>query len=171
MWTSDGRTNNEKFFSSPRMLDARKAAFEYAHNLAHVMEVARKEGVINYNTPGEILDPSHTIDELVIGNVYISVIYEEGNGDLVQTDEDLIYMIVTGEEDSLDLAPEEAELVLKYMEVFDPQDPESIRIRNRESLYYIRNGGFDAIRMVNYRDQPVFLLLDDYKRLLDKELV
>lgn len=171
MWTSDGRTNNEKFFSSPKMLQARKAAFEYAHNLAHVMEVARKEGVICYNTPCEILDPSHTLDELVIGNVYISVVYEEENGGTLQNDEDLIYMIVSGEEDSLDLPPEDAELVLKYMEVFDPHDPETIRIRNREALYYIKKGGFDAIRMINNGSHPVFLLMDDYKRLSEKELV
>jgi hypothetical protein len=171
MWTSDGRTNNEKFFSGCRMLEARKAAFEYAHNLAHVMEEARKQGVISYNTPEEILDPGVTMDQLVIGNVYISVVYEEKCGEVLQTDEDLIFMIVSGEENSLDLPPEEAALVLKYMELFDPLDAEAIRIRNREALYYIKHGGFNAIRVVNNGPQTVFLLMDDYRRLAEKEMV
>jgi hypothetical protein len=71
----------------------------------------------------------------------------------------------------LHLPPEDARLVLKYMELFDPLDPETIRIRNREAMYYIKHGGFNAIRMVNYGKEPVFLLMDDYKRLQEKELV
>jgi hypothetical protein len=171
MWTSDGRVNNEKFFSAREMLKARKAAFEYAHNLAHVMEEARKQGVINFNTPEEILDPESRMEEVVIGNVYISIVYEEISEGVNKTDEDIIYMIVSGEENNIDLPPEEAKLVLKYMELFDPRDPETIRISNREAFYYIRNGGFNAIRILKCGLQSVFLLMDDYWRLVEKELV
>ena len=171
MWTSDGRVNNEKLFSAKDMLKARKAAFKYAHNLAHVMEEARKQGVISFNTPEEILDPEIRMDEVVIGNVHISIVYEENSGGALQTDEDLIYMIVSGEEDNLDLPPADAKLVLKYMELFDPQDPETVRIRNREAFYYFRKGGFDAIRILKCGLQPVFLLIEDYWRLLGKDLV
>jgi hypothetical protein len=171
MWTSDGRVNNEKFFSAKDMLKARKDAFKYAHNLAHVMEEARKQGVISFNTPEEILDPEIRMDEVVIGNVHISIVYEENSGGVLQTDEDLIYMIVSGEEDNIDLPPAEAKLVLKYMELFDPQDPETVRIRNREAFYYFKKGGFNAIRILKCGLHPVFLLMEDYWRLLGKELV
>lgn len=171
MWTSDEKVHNEKFFSAKEMLKARKQAFKYAHNLAHIMEEARKQGVISFNTPEEILDPELRMDEVVIGNVYISIVYEETTAGITQTDEDLIYMIVSGEEENIDLPPDEAKLVLKYMELFDPLDPEAIRIRNREAFYYIRNGGFNAIRILKCGLQSVFLLMDDYWRLVERQVV
>jgi hypothetical protein len=171
MWTSDGRVDNEKFFNGSDLLVARREAFHYAGNLAHIMEEARKAGVISYSTPEEILDPVNEFEEVVIGNVFVSVVYEEKQGSGVQSDEDIIHMIFSEEENIEGLPEDEEKLVLQKMEVFDTNDPEIIRIRNREAWYYIREGGFKAIRIVPSAIQPLFLLLDDYLRLKGKQLI
>jgi hypothetical protein len=171
MWTSDGKANNEKFFSSPDLLEARKDAFHYGQNLAHVMEEARKAGVIKFDTPHEILDPEKELDEMVIGNVFISVVYEEKHGDLVQTDEDIIHMIICDEADLGELNLKNEKLAHQKLEVFDPFDPESIRVRNKEAWFYIRKGGFHLITVINSGTQSVLLLMDAYLRLKEKDLI
>jgi hypothetical protein len=171
MWTSDGKIHNEKFFSSGDLLQARKEAFHYAQNLSHIMDEARKAGVIDFDTTEEILDPVKELDDVVIGNVFISVIYEEKMGDLLQTDEDIIHMIICDEADLGRLTLEDEKLAHQKLEVFDPFDPEAIRVRNKEAWFYIRKGGFDLITVINSGTQAVLLLMDDYLRLKEKDLI
>ena len=66
MWTSDRNIHSQKFFSSEQMLEARRASFEYAHNLLDIMEEAKKQGVISYNNPEEILDPEVRIEDVEV---------------------------------------------------------------------------------------------------------
>jgi hypothetical protein len=171
MWTSDGKINNEKFFSACDLLHARKEAFHYAQNLSHVMNEARKAGVIDFDTAEEILNPEKELDDIVIGNVFISVVYEDKTNDLVQTDEDIIHMIICDEADLGKLTLEDEKLAHQKLEVFDPFDPEAIRVRNKEAWFYIREGGFDLITVINAGTQAVLLLMDDYLRLKEKDLI
>lgn len=172
MWTSDKQVHSEKFFSAAEMLEARREAFAYADNLLDVMEEARQAGVISYNNPEEILDPEVRIEDVVIGSVHVTVVYEEVNEQVVTTDEDLIYMPVPNE-GSLVEVPVDEERILQIirMETIDLTDPETIRIHNREANHYLKSGGHKGIAFLTIGNQELFLLMDDFTRLKNKRMI
>ena len=172
MWTSDRNIHSQKFFSSEQMLEARRASFEYAHNLLDIMEEAKKQGVISYNNPEEILDPEVRIEDVVIGSVHVSVVYEENKDGLTITDEDLIYMPVPNEGSTVEIPVEDSAIMqVTNMEAVDLTDPETIRIHNREAEYYIKTGGHQGIVFLTIGDRELFLLMDDFVRLKNKEMI
>jgi len=172
MWTSDKDIHSEKFFRSPNLLEARREAFAYAHNLLDIMEEARQAGVINYNDPEEILDPDVRIEDVVIGSVHVSVVYEETKDGMTITDEDLIYMPVANEGSTVEIPVEEDKIMqVTRMETIDLTDKETIRIHNREAEYYIKTGGHQGILFLTIDDNELFLLMDDFIRLKNKELI
>src|SRR5687768_14765752 len=97
MWTSDESAGTDKFLENENLLQARRDAFQHAENLRNVMEEAKKAGVINYHDPEVILSPEVKLEDVVLGNVQVSVVYEERRGELLLTDEDLIYVAVANE--------------------------------------------------------------------------
>ena len=172
MWTSDKNIHSQKFFSSEKMLEARRQSFEYAHNLLDIMEEAKKQGVISYNNPEEILDPEVRIEDVVIGSVHVSVVYEENKDGLTITDEDLIYMPVPNEGSTVEIPVEDSAIMqVTNMEAVDLTDPETIRIHNREAEYYIKTGGHQGIVFLTIDDRELFLLMDDFVRLKNKEMI
>ena len=172
MWTSKEGTTSEKMFEGEDLLETRRAAFAYADNLVDIMEEAKQAGVLEYNAPEEILDPEVTIDEVVIGNVHVSVVYEEIRAELTLTDEDIVYMAVPNEGSKIHIPIDEttrAEVL--NIENFDLDDDETIRIHNREAWCYISKGGYEGIKIINTGTNIVFLLWDDYLRLRSKQLI
>ncbi|GEM_PF-2577816 len=172
MWTSDKAIHSEKFFKSENLLEARREAFAYAHNLLDIMEEAKQAGVINYNNPEEILDPEVGIDEVIIGSVHVSVVYEEVKDGMTLTEEDLIYMPVPNEGTTVEIPVEEDQVMeVTNIETIDLTDPETIRIHNREAEYYIKTGGHQGIVFLTIENRELFLLMDDFIRLKDKDLI
>src|SRR5215204_2181792 len=172
MWTSDKAIHSEKFFKSENLLVARREAFAYAHNLLDIMEEAKQAGVINYNNPEEILDPEVGIDEVIIGSVHVSVVYEEVKDGMTLTEEDLIYMPVPNEGTTVEIPVEEDQVMeVTNIETIDLTDPETIRIHNREAEYYIKTGGHQGIVFLTIENRELFLLMDDFIRLKDKDLI
>jgi len=172
MWTSDKAIHSEKFFKSENLLEARREAFTYAHNLLDIMEEAKQAGVINYNNPEEILDPEVGIDEVIIGSVHVSVVYEEVKDGMTLTEEDLIYMPVPNEGTTVEIPVEEDQVMeVTNIETIDLTDPETIRIHNREAEYYIKTGGHQGIVFLTIENRELFLLMDDFIRLKDKDLI
>jgi hypothetical protein len=172
MWTSDQKVHSEKFFTSTDRLEARREAFAYADNLLDVMEEAKQAGVINYSNPEEILDPDVRIEDVVIGSVHVTVMYEESKEGIVSTDEDLIYMPVANEGSTVEVpVDEERVLQIIRMETIDLTDPETIRIHNKESEYYLKTGGHRGIVFLSIGDYELFLLMDDFVRLKNKQMI
>lgn|SRR5215211_3766956 len=172
MWTSDEVIHAEKFFADANLLKARREAFSYADNLLDIMEEAKKAGVIKYNDPEEILDPAVKIEDVVIGSVHVSILYEEVKDGITVTDEDLIYMPVPNEGSTVEIPVDETQVVqVTSIETIDLTDPETIRIHNREADYYIRLGGHEGIVFLSIEDRELFLLMDDFVRLKNKDLI
>ncbi|MGN6399788.1 MAG: hypothetical protein ACTHMD_05005, partial [Flavisolibacter sp.] len=107
MWTSDKDIQSEKFFYNEKPLQARREAFAYADNLLDIMEEAKQAGVINYNNTEEILNPDVRIEDVVIGSVHVSVVYEEVKDAITVTDEDIIYMPVPNEGSTVEIQIDE----------------------------------------------------------------
>ena len=171
MWTSDGAIHTEKRFMGAD-LSTRREAFAFADNLVDIMEEARQAGVLRYNNPEEILDPSVNIEDVVIGSVHVSILYESMKEDLVVTQEDLIYMPVANEGSSIEVPVDgNKTLRLLNLEKVDLTDDETIRIFNKEAEHYLQNGGHEGIMMLHADDQVVYLLMDDYRRLVKKGLI
>lgn len=172
MWTSDKDIRSEKFFTSENLLESRREAFAYAHNLLDIMEEAKQAGVINYNNPEEILNPDVRIEDVVIGSVHVSVLYEEEKDGLIITDEDLIYMPVPNEGKTVEIPVDEDKVMqVTSIETIDLTDNETIRIHNREAEYYIKMGGHHGIVFLAIDKRKLFLLMDDFVRLKNKELI
>ena len=172
MWTSDKTIHTEKLFHSPTILEARKEAFAYAGNLVEIMEEAKQAGVIHYNKPEEILSPAVSIEDVVIGSVYVSVVYEEIKDGMAVTDEDIIYMPVANEGRTMEVPMDENKVMqLTCMETIDLTDEETIRIHNREAEHYIKTGGHQGIVFLTVEGREPFLLMDDFVRLKNKNLI
>jgi hypothetical protein len=172
MWTSDKNIHNEKFFSSVDLLEARRQAFAYADNLVEIMDEAKQAGVIHYNNPEEILDPLTTIEDVVIGSVYVSVMYEETKNEVTVTDEDIIYMPVANEGSTVEVPVDENKIMqVTSIETIDLTDEETIRIHNKEAEHYIKTGGHQGIAFLTINKRELFLLMDDFVRLKNKNLI
>ena len=172
MWTSDKIIHSEKFFSSATNLEARRQAFAYADNLVEIMEEAKQAGVIHYNNAEEILNPKTTIEEVIIGSVHVSVAYEEIKDDITITDEDIIYMPVANEGSIVEVPIDENQVAqITSIETIDLTDDESIRIHNREASYYLKTGGADNIVSLAIEGRQLLLLMDDFIRLKNKNLI
>lgn len=172
MWTSDEKIHNEKIFSSPNLLEARREAFAYAENLVEIMEEARQAGVIHYNEPEEILDPAVPIEDVVIGSVHVNVMYEEIKDGITQTSEDLIYMPVANEGSVVEVpVTENTVMQVTTIETVDLTDEETIRIHNREAEHYMKAGGHHGIIFLTIGSQELLLLMDDFVRLKNKNLI
>lgn len=172
MWTSDKKIHNEKFFSSQNLLEARREAFAYADNLVEIMEEARQAGVIHYNEPEEILNPAVTIEDVVIGSVHVTILYEEVKDGITQTTEDLIYMPVANEGSIIEIPVNDNKVMqVTSMETVDLTDEETIRIHNREAGYYVKTGGHQGVIFLTVGNQELFLLMDDFVRLKNKKLI
>lgn len=172
MWTSDKQVHSEKFFSQEDQLQARREAFSYADNLLDIMEEAKQAGVIQYSNPEEILDPDVRIEDVVIGSVHVSVVYEESKDGIVSTDEDLIYMPVPNEGTTVEV-PLDEERILQVirMETIDLTDPDTIRVHNKEAAYYLKTGGHKGIVFLTIGNDELFLLMDDFTRLKNKQMI
>ena len=172
MWTSDKDIHSQRFFSAENMLTARREAFEYANNLLDIMEDAKKAGVINYNNPEDILNPETSIEDVIIGSVHVSIVYEHTKDGITSTDEDLIYMPVPDEGSTIDIPLDEQRIMqVTRIETIDLTDPETIRIHNREAEYYIKNGGHQGVVFLTIESRELFLLMEDFVRLKNKDLI
>ena len=172
MWTSDQTIHSEKFFSSEDMLESRRQAFAYADNLLDIMEEAKQEGVIRYSNPEEILDPEVGIDEVVIGSVHVTVTYEQEKDGITTTEEDLIYMPVPNEGSTLEIPLDENRILqLLRLEAIDLTDQETIRIHNKEAEFYMKSGGHAGVVYLTIGEKSLFLLMDDFVRLKNKEII
>lgn len=172
MWISDEKIITEKLFTSANLLEARRKAFNFADNLIDVMDEAKKAGVIKYHSAEEILNPDTKLESIVIGNVHVTVVYENIKDGTAQTEEDLIYMPVANEGSPIEV-PVEGSTTVKIInrETFDILDWETIKIHNREAEFYLQNGGHEGIKMITAAENSLYLLLDDYKRLCEKGLL
>jgi hypothetical protein len=172
MWTSDEKVHAEKFFTAGSLLEARREAFRYADNLLDIMEDAKKAGVITYNDTEEILDPERGIEDVVIGSVHVCVVYEEEKDGMTITDEDIIYMPVPNEGNTVEIPVSEEKLVqVTNIETIDLTDEETVHALNREAGYYIKTGGHQGIVFLTISGRELFLLMDDFTRLKNKELL
>ncbi|HEU4633329.1 MAG TPA: hypothetical protein VFS22_05050 [Flavisolibacter sp.] len=172
MWTSDKDIHNEKFFSSENLLEARRQAFAYADNLVEIMDEAKQAGVIHYNNPEEILNPSVTIEDVVIGSVHVSVVYDETKDNITVLDEDIIYMPVANEGRTVEVPIDENKIMqVTSIETIDLTDEETIRIHNKEAEHYIKTGGHQGIVFLTIDQRELFLLMDDFVRLKNKNLI
>jgi hypothetical protein len=172
MWTSDKNIHSEKFFASVNLLEARREAFAYADNLVEIMEEAKQAGVISYNKPEEILDPAVKIEDVVIGSVHVTVVYEEVKEDLIQTEEDLIYMPVANEGSTVEIQIDNDKIMqVTSIEAIDLTDEETVRIHNKEAGHYIRTGGHQGIVFLMIENHELLLLMDDFVRLKNKKLI
>jgi hypothetical protein len=172
MWTSDKVIHSEKMFSSPNILEARKEAFAYADNLVEIMAEAKQAGVIHYNDPEEILNPAATIEDVVIGSVYVSVVYEETKNEVTVTDEDIIYMPVPNEGSTVEVPIEDNKIMqVTNMETIDLTDEETIRVHNKEAEHYLKTGGHQGIVYLMVDNRELFLMMDDFVRLKNKQLL
>jgi len=171
MWTSDGAIHTEKQFTGADIA-TRREAFAFADNLVDVMEEARQAGVLRYNNPEEILDPAVKIEDVIIGSVHVSVLYESFREGMAAMHEDLLYMPVANEGSSIEVPVDgNKTLRLLNLEKVDLTDEETIRIFNKEAEYYLHHGGHEGIMMLHADDRVVYLLMDDYRRLLKKGLI
>jgi len=172
MWTSDKNICSEKFFNNERSLQARREAFSYADNLLDIMEEAKQAGVINYNNTEEILNPEVTIEDVVIGSVHVSVVYEEVKDGITLTDEDIIYMPVPNEGSIVEIPIDENKMAqVTNIETIDLTDAETIKVHNREAEFYIKTGGHQGIVFLTIENRELFLLMDDFTRLKNKNLL
>jgi hypothetical protein len=172
MWTSDKNICSEKFFNNERSLQARREAFSYADNLLDIMEEAKQAGVINYNNTEEILNPEVTIEDVVIGSVHVSVVYEEVKDGITLTDEDIIYMPVPNEGSIVEIPIDENKMAqVTNIETIDLTDAETIKVHNREAEFYIKTGGHQGIVFLTIENRELFLLMDDFIRLKNKNLL
>jgi len=172
MWTSDKDIHNEKFFSSENLLEARRQAFAYADNLVEIMDEAKQAGVIHYNNPEEILNPSVTIEDVVIGSVHVSVVYDETKDNITVLDEDIIYMPVANEGRTVEVPIDENKIMqVTSIETIDLTDEETIRIQAKEAEHYIKTGGHQGIVFLTIDQRELFLLMDDFVRLKNKNLI
>lgn len=172
MWTSDKQIHNEKFFSGEPLLKARREAFAYADNLLDIMEEARQAGVINYNNAEEILDPQVRIEDVVIASVHVIVVYEAMKDGVRLTDEDIIYMPVPNEGRVVEIPVDENNLVeVTTIETIDLTDADTVQAHNREASYYIATGGHQGIVFLTVENRELFLLMDDFTRLKNKQLI
>lgn len=172
MWTSDKDIHSEKFFPAENLLEARRQAFAYADNLVEIMEEAKQAGVIHYNNPEEILNPSVTIEDVVIGSVHVSVVYDETRDNITVLDEDIIYMPVANEGRTVEVAIDENKIMqVTSIETIDLTDEETIRIHNKEAEHYIKTGGHQGIVFLTVDHRELFLLMDDFVRLKNKNLI
>lgn len=172
MWTSDKDIRSEKFFCNEKPLQARREAFAYADNLLDVMEEAKQAGVINYNNAEEILNPDVRIEDVVIGSVHVSVVYEDMKDGITLTDEDIIYMPVPNEGSTVEIQIDDNKLAqVINIETIDLTDAETIKIHNREAEFYMKTGGHQGIVFLTIENQELFLLMDDFTRLKNKNLL
>ena len=172
MWTSDKDIRSEKFFYNEKPLQARREAFAYADNLLDIMEEAKQAGVINYNNTEEILNPDVRIEDVVIGSVHVSVVYEEVKDAITVTDEDIIYMPVPNEGSTVEIQIDENKLAqVTNIETIDLTDAETVRIHNREAEFYMKTGGHQGIVFLTIENRELFLLMDDFTRLKNKNLL
>lgn len=172
MWTSAEATKAEKFFHAGKLIDARRAAFAYADSMVDVMEEAKQAGVINYNDPEEILHPDVRLEDVVIGSVHVTVVYETITNDITMEEEDLIYMPVPNEGSKVEVPVGEDEIVQYInLETIDLNDEETIRIHNREVACYIKEGAHEGIIFLTIGEKELFLLMDDYERLKSKSMI
>lgn len=172
MWTSDKQIQSEKFFVDDNLLKARRTAFSYADNLLDIMEEAKKAGVIKYNNVEEILDPKVRIEDVVIGNVHVSVVYEDVKEGVRLTDEDIVYMPVPNEGNVVEIAVDDDNIVqVTPIETIDLNDADTIQAHNREASFYIATGGHQGIVFLTIANREVFLLMDDFTRLKNKNLI
>ena len=172
MWTSDKDIQSEKFFYNEKPLQARREAFTYADNLLDIMEEAKQAGVINYNNTEEILNPDVRIEDVVIGSVHVSVVYEEVKDAITVTDEDIIYMPVPNEGSTVEIQIDENKLAqVTNIETIDLTDAETVRIHNREAEFYMKTGGHQGIVFLTIENRELFLLMDDFTRLKNKNLL
>ncbi|MGN6166406.1 MAG: hypothetical protein ACTHOF_17880 [Flavisolibacter sp.] len=172
MWTSDKDIRSEKFFCNEKPLQARREAFAYADNLLDVMEEAKQAGVINYNNAEEILNPDVRIEDVVIGSVHVSVVYEDVKDGITLTDEDIIYMPVPNEGSTVEIQIDDNKLAqVINIETIDLTDAETIKIHNREAEFYMKTGGHQGIVFLTIENQELFLLMDDFTRLKNKNLL
>jgi hypothetical protein len=172
MWTSDKDIQSEKFFSNEKPLQARREAFAYADNLLDIMEEAKQAGVINYNNTEEILNPDVKIEDVVIGSVHVSVLYEEVKDGITLTDEDIIYMPVPDEGNMVEVQIDKNKMVqVINIETIDLTDVETIKVHNREAEFYMKTGGHQGIVFLTIENRELFLLMDDFTRLKNKNLL
>ena len=172
MWTSDKDIQSEKFFSNEKPLQARREAFAYADNLLDIMEEAKQAGVINYNNTEEILNPDVKIEDVVIGSVHVSVVYEEVKDGITLTDEDIIYMPVPDEGNTVEIQIDKNKMAeVINIETIDLTDAETIKVHNREAEFYMKTGGHQGIVFLTIENRELFLLMDDFTRLKNKNLL
>ena len=172
MWTSDKDIQSEKFFSNEKPLQARREAFAYADNLLDIMEEAKQAGVINYNNTEEILNPDVKIEDVVIGSVHVSVLYEEVKDGITLTDEDIIYMPVPDEGNMVEVQIDKNKMAqVINIETIDLTDAETIKVHNREAEFYMKTGGHQGIVFLTIENRELFLLMDDFTRLKNKNLL
>lgn len=172
MWTSDKEVHSQKLFEEADMLEARRAAFAYADNLLDIMEEAKKAGVIQYNNPEEILNPETRIEDVIIGSVHVTVVYEPDSGESNLVEEDLIYLPVPNEGSLVEVpVDEEHVLQLIRMETIDLTDSETIRVHNKEASFYLANGGHGGVVFMMVGELELFLLMDDFVRLKNKKMI
>jgi hypothetical protein len=172
MWTSDKDIQSEKFFSNEKPLQARREAFAYADNLLDIMEEAKQAGVINYNNTEEILNPDVKIEDVVIGSVHVSVLYEEVKDGITLTDEDIIYMPVPDEGNMVEVQIDKNKMAqVINIETIDLTDVETIKVHNREAEFYMKTGGHQGIVFLTIENRELFLLMDDFTRLKNKNLL
>jgi hypothetical protein len=172
MWTSDQKIHSEKFFTSDELLQSRREAFAYADNLLDIMEEAKKAGVISYANPEEILNPDVRIEDVVIGSVHVTVIYETDNDGIISTEEDLIYLPVPDEGSTVEIPLDEYRMLqLLRLETIDLTDSETIRIHNKEAEFYLTQGLHEGIVYLTVGDKSLFLLMDDFVRLKNKDII
>ena len=57
------------------------------------------------------------------------------------------------------------------IETIDLTDEETIRIHNKEAEHYIKTGGHQGIVFLTIDQRELFLLMDDFVRLKNKNLI
>lgn len=88
------------------------------------------------------------------------------------TDEDIIYMPVPNEGSTVEIQIDENKLAqVTNIETIDLTDAETVRIHNREAEFYMKTGGHQGIVFLTIENRELFLLMDDFTRLKNKNLL
>ncbi len=104
--------------------------------------------------------------------MHVTILYEEVKDEITQTSEDLIYMPVANEGSVIEVpVTENTVMQVTSIETVDLTDEETIRIHNREAEYYMKTGGHQGVIFLTIGTQELFLLVDDFVRLKNKNLI